>query len=176
MSITVTSYGTNKPKNSRIHTINRAKERYNLDLNEGDIERLELRVRMQHEVFFLERKTNSRSVWLMEVYGKMVVAVYNTKQKCIATFLPLHYAKRYINEFDYVDVSDEEIGYIEKRIKKQHHDVFFLERNKKFKTTSWLCRSEDELVLAIFDLKSKKITRIQPAVYSKKYFNINTLE
>ena len=98
MSIQISKTGKVKPNLSRHHAIMRAKERYNIDLSLDDIERLELRIRHQSgDAFFLEKTSRKRSVWLSRVEGVMVVVVYNNAQKCLATFLPIWYAKRYLN-------------------------------------------------------------------------------
>lgn len=94
----VKKHGKIKPNLSREHAIKRAKERYFLDLSMIDIDRLEFRIRQQGgDVFFLEKTSRKRSVWLSRVEGVMVVVVYNNAQKCVATFLPIWYAKRYMN-------------------------------------------------------------------------------
>jgi hypothetical protein len=98
MSIEITKQGKIKPTASRLHSITRARERYNLDLTLTDIERLELRIRQQGgDAFFLERSSRKRSIWLVRVEGVNVVVVYNNAQKCVSTFLPVWYAKRYLN-------------------------------------------------------------------------------
>lgn len=98
MSIDVTKHGKVKPNLSRQHAIVRAQERYNLELSMCDIERLEFRIRQQvGDVFFLDKTSRKRSVWLSRVEGVMVVVVYNNTQKCVSTFLPIWYAKRYLN-------------------------------------------------------------------------------
>lgn len=181
MSIDIKNLGTTKPMNSRIHTIKRAKERYNLILTTGDIERLELRVRMQHEVFFLERKSKTRTVWLARVENMIVVAIYNNKQKCVATVMPVYYAKRYFNteenEWEEIDIER-----LEKRIKNQQHDVFFLERrktpkvskkyrHKKKKESMWIGRIEHTIVFVLYDDKNKCVKNTYPAKYAKRYFS-----
>lgn len=88
---------SNKPLYSRLHAIKRAKERYDMDLDMVDIDRVEFKIRQNYESFFLERSTNSRTVWLVTVEGQLMVTVYNSKQKCLSTFLPIFYAKRYFN-------------------------------------------------------------------------------
>ena len=98
MSIDVTKQGKVKPALSRQHAIIRARERYNLNLSMIDIERVEFRIRQKDsDVFFLDKTSRKRSVWLARVENVMVVVVYNNAQKCIATFLPVWYAKRYLN-------------------------------------------------------------------------------
>ena len=87
---------SDKPMHSRLHAISRAKERYGMDLSPTDIERIEFRIRQDYEVFFLEKTTNTRSIWLTRYDGVLMVAVYNTSQKCLSTFLPQWYAKRYV--------------------------------------------------------------------------------
>lgn len=97
MSIEIKNQGKVKPEASRIHAINRARERYDLILTIPDIERIELRIRQQSEAFFLNRQSKTRSTWLVRVEGKIAVVIYNNKQKCLSTFLPVWYAKRYLN-------------------------------------------------------------------------------
>ena len=98
MSIDITKKGTYKPKNSRLHTITRAKERFNIELTMSDIERIELRIRTQTDAFFLARESKTRSVWMIRVEGKIMVAIYNNKQKCLSTVLPSHNVKKYLNQ------------------------------------------------------------------------------
>jgi len=86
-----------KPKMSRLHAMKRARERYGLDLSMPMVERVEFRIRQNHECLFLEKSSNTRSLWLMRVEGVMCVVVYNNAQKCLSTFLPIWYAKRYLN-------------------------------------------------------------------------------
>ena len=86
-----------KPRYSRLHAIQRAEERYGLELSMQEIERIEFRIRQNHECLFLEKSSNTRSLWLMRVDNVMVVVVYNNAQKCLSTFLPIWYAKRYLN-------------------------------------------------------------------------------
>ena len=88
---------SDKPKFSRLHAITRAKERYDLNLSPDEVERIEFRIRQNYECFFLEKSSNTRSIWLMRVEGVMCVVVYNNAQKCLSTFLPVWYAKRYLN-------------------------------------------------------------------------------
>ena len=98
MSIDVTKKGKIKPNASRDHAIMRASERYSLNLSMADIERLELRIRLQGgDAFFLDRSSRKRSIWLVRVEGVNCVVVYNNAQKCLSTFLPVWYAKRYLN-------------------------------------------------------------------------------
>ena len=85
------------PKYSRLHAIKRAKERYLLDLSMADVERIEFRIRQNHECLFLEKSSKTRSLWMMRVEGVMAVVVYNNAQKCLSTFLPIWYGKRYLN-------------------------------------------------------------------------------
>jgi len=87
---------SDKPLHSRQHAIQRAKERYGIELSINDIERIEVRIRQDYNVFFLEKSTNTRSIWLTRYDGILMVAVYNTAQKCLSTFLPQWYAKRYV--------------------------------------------------------------------------------
>jgi hypothetical protein len=98
VSIEVKNKGKIKPNASRQHATMRARERYNIDLSAEDIERLELRIRLQGgDAFFLERSSRKRSIWLVRVEGCNCVVVYNNAQKCVSTFLPVWYAKRYLN-------------------------------------------------------------------------------
>ena len=97
VSIEITNTGNKKPQASRIHAIRRAKDRYDLDLTIDDIERIELRIRQPYEAFFLDRQSKTRSTWLIRVEGLITVVIYNSKQKCLSTFLPVWYAKRYFN-------------------------------------------------------------------------------
>jgi hypothetical protein len=95
-----TPLGVNKrAKNSRNHAINRAKERYDLDLSQSDIERIEIRIRQGHEVLLLDKRSQSRTIWALYVNNIMCVVVYNKDDKCLATFLPVWYAKRYFDGF-----------------------------------------------------------------------------
>lgn len=98
--IEIKNQGNVKPEASRVHAINRAKERYDLTLTIPDIERIELRIRQQSEAFFLNRQSKTRSTWLVRVEGKITVVIYNNRQKCLSTFLPVWYAKRYLNGDD----------------------------------------------------------------------------
>ena len=88
---------SDKPLFSRKHAIKRAKERYDLDLEMIDIERIETRVRQGYDSFFLEKSTNTRSVWITRVEGVTACVVYNNAQKCLSTFLPVHSVKHYFN-------------------------------------------------------------------------------
>lgn len=98
MTIEITNQGKVKPKLSRQHAMIRAYERYSLNLSISDIERLELRIRQQGgDALFLEKTSRKRSVWLTRVEGVLCVVVYNNAQKCVSTFLPVWYAKRYLN-------------------------------------------------------------------------------
>ena len=87
---------SDKPLHSREHAIKRAKERYGMELSLTDVERIEFRIRQYYDVLFLEKSTNTRSIWLTRYDGVLMVAVYNTAQKCLSTFLPQWYAKRYV--------------------------------------------------------------------------------
>ena len=85
-----------KVARSREHAIERAKERYNLELSEQQIERIEFRIRQNHECLFLEKNYN-RSIWAMRVDEVMVCVVYNPALKCLSTFLPIWHVKVYMN-------------------------------------------------------------------------------
>lgn len=91
---------SDKPKFSRLHAIKRADERYGIHLSMAEVERIEFHIRQRHECFFLEKSSNTRSLWLMSVQGHTCVVVYNNAQKCLSTFLPVWYAKRYLNGED----------------------------------------------------------------------------
>ncbi len=88
---------SDKPRISREHAIERANDHYDLELTMADVERVELRIRTKDECLFLEKTTNTRSLWLMWVENVLCVVVYNTNQKCLSTFLPRNRAKRYFH-------------------------------------------------------------------------------
>jgi len=89
---------TNRQYNSRMHAIHRAKERYDIHLDMEDIDRIENRIRNNgNDVFFLEKKTKTRSVWIVRYDGIIFSVIYNNSQSCLSTFMHKWYVKKYFN-------------------------------------------------------------------------------
>ena len=68
------------------HSIERAKERYGLCLEERDIAKIARKIR-QNDSICLEQKSRTRSLHLVEYQGENMVVVYDKRRKTIATIL-----------------------------------------------------------------------------------------
>lgn len=70
-----------------LHSIKRARQRYDLDLSAADIESIAKLIRTQ-ATKRVKALTNTRVVHELECKGKTVWVVYDKKRHSVATFLP----------------------------------------------------------------------------------------
>lgn len=74
----------------RCHAIQRAKERFNIDLTEQDIIDFSEKIR-NGEFKCVGRVSGRRTLWLIQLNYRNVVALYNNDRKTIVTFVQEDY-------------------------------------------------------------------------------------
>lgn len=70
------------------HAIQRAKERYGLDLTQADLRVICSAIRENRDAMLIRRAQEGRQVWGVKVQGHWAVVVYIPLTNTIATFLP----------------------------------------------------------------------------------------
>ena len=88
-------------KFQRIHAKCRAAKRYGLILRGEDLEQIVRRIQQNiGELWLLEKESNTRSHWLVYFRDRLVIVVYDSKKKGIATFLPFKDLPIYYKNLD----------------------------------------------------------------------------
>jgi outer membrane lipoprotein-sorting protein len=75
-----------KQKCQRLHVKNRIRERYNLNISLGQIEKIEQDIRSGN-TFLIRKESEGRSIHRVVVFDKTVVVVYNKKLGNVVTAL-----------------------------------------------------------------------------------------
>lgn len=71
------------------HTKMRMLERYNIDLTEEQYRQMTAAIKHNRDyAHFKMRQTITRSVWIVDMLGIRIVAVYNRKASLVCTVLP----------------------------------------------------------------------------------------
>lgn len=70
-----------------IHFINRLRERYSLELNSKKVKELNFKVQ-NNQAVYIEKQSNSRSLWEIEYNGIILPCVYNNNLNTVCTVLP----------------------------------------------------------------------------------------
>lgn len=72
---------------NHLHAKRRAMQRYGLDLNKSLHKQLAQAIRDGHATF-VKRRSRTRTVWLVELEGRKIRAVYDSNQHNLVTVLP----------------------------------------------------------------------------------------
>ncbi len=81
-------------KNLKKHAKRRAEERFDFKINRDDYKDAcrclseQKKIRGCLPLKFIRKCGDNRSMWLVGISGKEVIAVYDKKRKAIATFMP----------------------------------------------------------------------------------------
>lgn len=87
-----------KTQSERIHAKQRAKERYDLDLNRHDLQAIVDIIQDNRSAEFVRATSLRVSVFKLPYKGKLVCVAYDKMRKTIVTFLPLKFNMDQVTE------------------------------------------------------------------------------
>jgi hypothetical protein len=82
-----------------LHAKKRAFQRYGLILEDGDLQKIENKIR-KGNAELQYKQSNAISVWKVDYRGREIVAVYNKKQKALSTLLTRKQLEINLNALD----------------------------------------------------------------------------
>jgi len=86
------------------HASTRVSERFDFELAKGDYKNACNCIRLKKEIdgcapiVHVEKQSCNRTMWLLEIKGRRLLAVYDKSRKAIATFFPVEYQQRLVDE------------------------------------------------------------------------------
>lgn len=86
------------------HATARVLERFDLDLSKEEYEnacnciRLKKQIGCCCPIVHVETQSHNRTMWLLEIKGERLLGVYDKVRKAIATFFPVEYQQKLVEE------------------------------------------------------------------------------